>query len=237
MWWNSDFFFRRFSLDTNQVYTFTLIDGAEKPPPGPRIVRIYQGTRRIHDAGRCDVHQRKMELRPQRITYGLYMPPDRPSAEDEQKFPHRQRVMGGGCLILPNQPLTELEFECEECNAAFENWSAKKGELADEQLRRSLTVIHSHMDELETRLKSSTARTWSQEAVALRKILDQVRVEAQLRESSDPIGSELHALDKLLRRASSDIWAQDVPAAQHIVRSLRARVWHQLEVHNGTGVK
>ena len=64
MWYNSDFFLRRFSLDTNQIYTFTVLEGLDKPPPGPRIARVYQGTERIYDAGYCVVHQRRMELVP-----------------------------------------------------------------------------------------------------------------------------------------------------------------------------
>jgi hypothetical protein len=238
MWWNSDFFLRRFSIDTNQVYAFTFIDGADTPPPGPRIVRVYQDAQRVYDASWCDLHQRKMELRPQRIAYGLYMPPDRPSSEDEQEFPHRHRVISGGCVVLPNQPQTQLEFECDECTAAFESWWGRKDERALEQLRRSLTAIHSHLNELDIRLRSSRAQSWSREAIALRRIVEEVKIEVhKLRGRNDPTGSALHELDKLLRRPSSDMWGQDVITAQGLVRSMQGRAQRQLEVLVRTEMK
>lgn len=231
IWYNSDFFRRRFSLDTNQVYTFSVLQGLDAPPPGPRITRVHQGTERLYDAGFCDVHQRRMELRPQPITYGLSGPPGQPSPAEAQAFPHRRRIISGGCIIVPDQPQDRLKFECDECNAAFERWRAQQGKVDPEQLRRSRDSIQTHLDELADLLKRSTALTWSREARAARAILESVRTEADALEGQSrgvgPLDSGIRDLDKLLRRAGSDIWSDDVPIAREIVGNMKTRLWTQ----------
>ena len=146
-----------------------------------------------------------MELRPQPITYGLSGSPGQPSPTDTQAFPHRRRVISGGCIIVPDQPQDRLKFECDECNAAFERWKAQQGKVDPEQLRRTRECIQNRLDELTDLLKRSTALTWSQEARAARAILENVRAEADALEGPSrgvgPLDSGIRDLDKLLRRA------------------------------------
>jgi hypothetical protein len=121
MWYGSDFFFGRFKLNTNQVYSFTVLEGLDMSPAGPRIVRVRKGTETIHDATVCKFHQTKMILKPQRFVLGWA--PRRPPQADERRFPNRPRVFYD-CVFHPNRPQTLLMYECAECNTAYEKWKA-----------------------------------------------------------------------------------------------------------------
>src|SRR5438128_1074866 len=91
MWYSSDFGLGRFKLNTNQVYTFTVLEGLDMPPAGPRIVRVRHRAETIHDATVCQVHHATMALKPQRFAYGLGWPSGQPSQAEERRFPNRHR--------------------------------------------------------------------------------------------------------------------------------------------------
>ena len=123
MWYTSDFFLGRFKLNTNQVYTFTVLEGLDMPPTGPRIVRVRHRAETIHDATVCQVHHARMTLKPQQFVLGW--PSSQPSQAEERRFPNRHRVFYD-CVVKPKRRQTQLMYECAECNTAYGKWKAQQ---------------------------------------------------------------------------------------------------------------
>jgi hypothetical protein len=94
-----------------------------------------------------------------------------------------------------------------------------------EQLRRALGNIESYLTDLEGRVRTSTAQTWSQEASAAQHALGNIRIEiGTLRRGSQSVGnleSWLADLEGRLRGANAENWSQNTTAAQHIVGNVR----------------
>lgn len=120
-----DFKFVPISLDTNQVYTFTV-----KPKPYqsitiPELRKVEFQRQTIYDIEVCEVHKIKMEHKDVEIAYGLILPTkDDPSPDTEQRlFPHRREYSLGGCVVAPDSPKTTQVYICPKCKEAFEWWS------------------------------------------------------------------------------------------------------------------
>ena len=94
-----------------------------------------------------------------------------------------------------------------------------------EQLRRALGNIESYLTDLEGRVRTSTAQTWSQEASAAQHALGNIRIEiGTLRQGSQSVGnleSWLADLEGRLRGANPENWGENTTAARHIVGNVR----------------
>jgi len=117
------------TLRSNQVYTFTIFQEEKFTPPIkiPMVVRVVEGGKVIYDREVCEVHLRKMEHKEVPIEYGYFRRnPDAPSDDTEQQlFPHRLEVKGGGCAISDDSPKTANVYVCSECMKAYEKWKAE----------------------------------------------------------------------------------------------------------------
>jgi hypothetical protein len=125
------------SLETNHVYTFTVIEEESTLIPKhlmltnipiPRVLRIEDRGKLVWDHEVCEVHKVKMELKEVPIVYGLIRPaPGAPTPDQElHLFPHRWEVSHGGCAISPHSPKSEKIYVCRECKQAYDDWKQKQ---------------------------------------------------------------------------------------------------------------
>ena len=110
------------SLDTNQIYTFTLAEKRLKTTSIQKLIRIQQKEKTIYDIEVCEVHQTKMALKEVPIVYGLIIPSvnEPPAKAELELFPHRREWYSGGCVV--RSPKTEEVYVCSRCKEAYENW-------------------------------------------------------------------------------------------------------------------
>ena len=115
------------ALESNRVYTFTIIEEPFRSGFIPEVVRVERDGKMIYDREICEVHHIKMYRKEVRIAYGLILPgPGEPTGETEQRlFPHRLEVSFGGCVVSPDSPKTEKVYVCSECKKAYEKWKSK----------------------------------------------------------------------------------------------------------------
>jgi hypothetical protein len=122
------------SLESNRVYTFTVIEEESTLIPKhlmltnipiPRVLRIEDHGKLVWDHEVCEVHKTKMEFKEVSIVYGLIIPgPPAPTPDQELRlFPHRGEVSFGGCAVTLDSPKTESIYVCSECKEAFAWWS------------------------------------------------------------------------------------------------------------------
>lgn len=122
------------SLETNHVYTFTVVEEQSLLVPShllvtnvpvPRVLRIEDQGKLIWDHEVCEVHRSKMEFKDVPIAYGLFVPrPNDPTSdEDLRLFPHRREFSNGGCAVTLKSPKTEKIHVCNDCKEAFAWWS------------------------------------------------------------------------------------------------------------------
>ncbi len=114
------------SLDTNRIYTFTVIHTPHNRIKVPEIRRIQLDGQTIYDMEVCDVHKIRMQHRKVEIIYGLVRPePSAPSSETERRlFPHRREFSLGGCI--PGAEKTETIYICPECKKAYQRWNSER---------------------------------------------------------------------------------------------------------------
>ena len=125
------------SLDTNRVYTFTVIEKESTLIPKHllftnipiipihRVLRIEDRGKLVWDHEVCEIHKTKMVHKEVKIVYGLPLTRrDDPSADIERRlFPHHREYSLGGCVIEPDSPKTDKVYVCRDCTEAFEWWS------------------------------------------------------------------------------------------------------------------
>lgn len=118
----------------------------------------------------------------------------------------------GGCRpASPPQPTITVEPE--------------EIKTTPEPLLRTVGTIRSSLNNLQQRLRLSTAETWSREAAAAEHDLGNIRIAVgRLRADSQNVGkleSLLTDLEGKLRGASAENWNQNAPAAEQILGSIR----------------
>ena len=115
------------SLDTNRVYTFTVVKTPFHGVPIPELRKVQSGGQTIYDIEVCETHKTRMEHKKVEIVYGLVRPgPDEPSGLTERRlFPHHREFSLGGCVIGPGSPKTERVYVCIDCKRAYEKWKSE----------------------------------------------------------------------------------------------------------------
>jgi hypothetical protein len=115
------------SLDTNRVYTFTVVQKPFRSITIPELRKVQSGGQMIYDIEVCEIHKTKMEHKEVKIVYGLIIPgPDAPSGDTERRlFPHHREYSLGGCVIFQDSPKTEKVYVCSECKKAYEKWKSE----------------------------------------------------------------------------------------------------------------
>jgi hypothetical protein len=123
------------SLETNHVYTFTVVEEESALIPKdlavtniliPRIRRIEDHGRVVWDQEVCEVHKVKMDFKEVPTVYGLIPPPgpsDPSPGQELRLFPHRSEVLPRGCAVRPEDPKTGRIYVCSACKEAFAWWS------------------------------------------------------------------------------------------------------------------
>jgi hypothetical protein len=116
------------SIETNRVYTFTVVEEPYKSIKITKLTRVQQQGKIIYDVEVCEVHKTRMEHKKVRIAYGLIMPsPGQPTADDERElFPHWREISFGGCCIEPDSPKAEKIYVCSQCKVAHEKWTKNR---------------------------------------------------------------------------------------------------------------
>jgi hypothetical protein len=116
------------TLDTNQVYTFTLIERLKGGGVDVELIRLQPEGKAVIDLDTCEVHKVKMEYKPVPITYGLPVHgTNEPSLQTEQQlFPHYREFLEGGCVSDSDSPKTGRLFVCRRCKADYEDWRQGK---------------------------------------------------------------------------------------------------------------
>ena len=120
------------SLESNRVYTFTIITEDFKKPEAPTVprstvVKVERDGKIIYDREVCELHQIRMEHRQGWIVY-TYMSPGQgePSEATEQRvFPHRKEHSFGGDEYNPGIPRKGDVYVCSRCKEAYEKWKAE----------------------------------------------------------------------------------------------------------------
>ncbi len=120
------------SLESNRVYTFTIITEDFKKPDAPTVrrstvVKVERDGKIIYDREVCEVHQIRMEYRQGWIVYTYMLPgPGEPSEVIEQRlFPHRKKHSFGGIDYNPGTPRKGDVYVCSQCKEAYEKWKTE----------------------------------------------------------------------------------------------------------------
>ena len=121
------------SLESNLVYTFTIITEDFKEPGAPvvkrsTVVKVERDGKIIYDREVCEVHQIKMDHIQGWIVY-TYMSPGlgEPSDVTEQRlFPHRKEHSFGGNEYNPGSPRKGDVYVCSRCKKAYEKWKTEQ---------------------------------------------------------------------------------------------------------------
>lgn len=111
------------SLDTNRVYTFTVVQRPFRSITIPELRKVQLGGQTVYDIEVCEAHKTKMEHKEVKIAYGLILPGrDDPSADTERRlFPHRSEYSLGGCAV--GEEKTTKMYICSACKESFTWWS------------------------------------------------------------------------------------------------------------------
>ena len=115
-------------LDTNHVYTFTVLEKPYHTIIIPQLLKVQADGQTIYDIEVCEVHKIKMQQKEVRISYGLPSRDILPTDTERQLFPHCREQVLGGCVISPDSPKTERVFVCAECKSGYEKWKADNAE-------------------------------------------------------------------------------------------------------------
>ncbi|OHE75419.1 MAG: hypothetical protein A2107_08565 [Verrucomicrobia bacterium GWF2_62_7] len=115
------------SLDTNRVYTFTMLVASMDNTTEAWLHRVQLGGQMIYDIAECEIHKTKMEHKEVPIGYGfIALKPDHPSLDTEHRlFPHRIEYKPGGCSYSPGMSKTTKVYVCAECKKAYEKWKVE----------------------------------------------------------------------------------------------------------------
>jgi hypothetical protein len=116
------------SLDTNQVYTFTIQQRPHRDFTVPQLRKVQLDGRTIYDIEVCEIHNAKMDFKEVPIGYGLPGPdPDGLTYQIERRlFPHRRERVNGGCCFSDISPKTEKIYVCADCKQAYEKWKVER---------------------------------------------------------------------------------------------------------------
>jgi hypothetical protein len=120
------------SLESNRVYTFTIITEDFKKPQAPvvkrsTVVKVERDGKIIYDREVCEVHQTKMDHRKGWVVYTHMSPgPGEPSEVTEQRlFPHRKEYSFGGDEYNPGSPRKGEVYVCSQCKKAYAKWKTE----------------------------------------------------------------------------------------------------------------
>jgi hypothetical protein len=115
-------------LDTNRVYTFTVVQKPFYSISIPKLCKVQSGSQTIYDIEVCEIHKTKMEYKEVEIAYGLVRRgPNGPSRDIERRlFPNHREYSLGGCGKTPDDPKTDWIYVCSDCRNAYEKWKSEQ---------------------------------------------------------------------------------------------------------------
>ena len=125
-------------LDTNQVYTFTILQKTIVRKERLHKIGITElrkvelGGETIYDIEVCAAHKTKMTWTEARVAYGLMAGTHEPrDAAGRPSFPNHREYKLGGCMVGPGSPKTEKILVCSECKKGFERWKEEEAKSRD----------------------------------------------------------------------------------------------------------
>ncbi len=125
-------------LDTNQVYTFTVVQrkmgGSGRFPTLTltELLKVQLAGQTLYDIEVCEAHKTRMAHADVPIRYG-YIPgsPEPRDPAGRPALPHHREYKLGGCVVWPEAPKTGKVYVCDECKKDFENWKEKAAKARD----------------------------------------------------------------------------------------------------------